>query len=263
MALRSLMPLDGFRAWQKEPFGAFSPKAAQRFYRSIESIAQKWNVSIDGLEQVPKGGALLVANHSFGYDVVFPLAAISQRLGRRVWVLGEHMWWKVPFLRNFVASIGVVDGTAANLDRLLAAQELVLVLPGGMREAVKPRELRYQLLWGHRYGFVRAAIRNQVPLVPLAGVGADSMFDFVGNPFARGARWFGRDDLPVPLPAHILPIPHLSKWRFIFGEPIFPNVPPEQAEDACSARHLRREVEGALHELIERELARRAGMRLD
>lgn len=263
MDLSAIMALDGFRSCDKEPFDAFSDETARRFYESVETLARSLKVRIDGLERVPQGKAILVANHSFGYDVIFPLAAISCRLHRKVWMLGEHLWWKVPFVRRFVAALGVVDGTQENLDRLLAADQLVLVLPGGMREAVKPRELRYQLLWGNRYGFVRAAIRNQAPLVPLAGVGADDLFDFVGNAFQRGARWLGRADFLVPLPSRILPIPHLSPLHFMFGEPIGPTASPDQAGDEPTTRRVRREVEGALHELIERELARRAGLNIE
>ena len=73
-----------------------------------------------------------------------------------MWGLGEHAWWKVPFLRRLAAAVGTVDGNPGNVNRLLSADEVVLVLPGGLREAVKPRELRYRLLWGKRYGsFVR------------------------------------------------------------------------------------------------------------
>jgi 1-acyl-sn-glycerol-3-phosphate acyltransferase len=172
------------------------------------------------------------------------------------------LWWKVPFLRRLASAVGTVDGTRENADSLLSRDQLVLVLPGGLREAVKPRELRYQLLWGHRYGFVRTAMRCQAPIVPLASVGTDELFDFVGNPYRRGARWLGRRDIPVPLPSRILPIPHRVQMRFLFGEPITPRVTPEAADNFELVRALRREVEGALHELLELELARRAGIDL-
>jgi hypothetical protein len=110
---------------------------------------------------------------------------------------------------------------------------------------------------------VRAAIRNRAPLIPLACVGADDLFDFVGNAYARGARWFGkRRQVPVPLPSRILPIPHFSPLRFIVGEPIVHGLAPEQADNIHALRRLRHEVAGALHELIENELARRAGLEL-
>ena len=38
-----------------------------------------------------------------------------------------------------------------------------------------------------------------------------------------------------------------------------PTAGPEAVDDPATLRHLRREIEGALHELIEEELARRAG----
>ncbi|HEX6244903.1 MAG TPA: lysophospholipid acyltransferase family protein [Polyangiales bacterium] len=242
---------------------AYRPTVATRFFDGVRYLAGKLHADVIGLANVPRSGpAILVANHTFGWDVAFPLAALQQRLGRPAFVLGEHLWWKIPLINRLAAAVGVVEGTPEVAARLLHDGELLLVLPGGLREAVKPRELRYQLLWGERYGFVKLAVRHQVPLIPLACVGADDLFDFVGNAYARGRRWFGSKQLPVPLPARVLPIPHLTSLRFIVGEPIEPRVPAERAEDLDALRPLRREVAGALHELIENELARRAGIEL-
>jgi 1-acyl-sn-glycerol-3-phosphate acyltransferase len=256
------MSVDGFDPASVKACAAFSPDFADRFFDAVDALARRLNVVVTGTEHVPSGRGLLVANHAFGFDVIFPMAAIWRRLRRPVWVLGEHLWWKIPFARRMAAALGTVDGTPDNLDRLLDRDQLVLVLPGGLREAVKPRELRYQLLWGHRYGFVRAALRNCAPIVPLASVGTDELFDFVGNPYMRGARWLGRRDMPVPLPSRILPIPHRVSMRFVLGESIAPRGAPQDQENFALVRSVRREVEGALHELIEAELARRLGMDL-
>jgi 1-acyl-sn-glycerol-3-phosphate acyltransferase len=242
---------------------AYDARFAALFFRGVERVGALLKVEVQGLERIPReGAALLVANHTFGYDVTFPMGAVLQQVGRPVWVLGDHLWWKIPLLRRLASAVGVVDGNQDNADRLLDAGELLLVLPGGLREAVKPRELRYQLLWGQRYGFVKLALRHRAPLIPLACVGADDLFDFVGNAYVRGKRWLGRRGMPVPLPARVLPIPHRTSFRFIVGEPILPEAAPEQADDPALLRHLRREVAGALHELIENELARRAGIAL-
>jgi 1-acyl-sn-glycerol-3-phosphate acyltransferase len=255
------MAIDGFRPAHRGAFVAFRPVAAERFYRAVDSLAQRLGVLVDGIENIPAGRALFVANHAFGWDVVFAMGAIWRDTRRPVWALGEHVWWKVPFVRRIASAIGTVDGTAANLDVLLSRDELVLVLPGGLREAVKPRELRYRLLWGHRYGFVRAAIRNQAPIIPLVSIGADDVFDFAGNAYRRGERWLRRSGIPIPLPAHILPIPHLVRLQFVIGEAIPPPA-REKADDETTVRRLRREVEGSLHEIIEAELARRCGINL-
>ena len=245
-------------AWDRDG-GSLKPRVLASYLRTMERVARRLHVQVRGLEHLPNGGALVVANHAFGWDVAFPMAAIARATGRVVWALGEHLWWRVPGLRWFASSVGVVDGTRENAERLLRRGELVVVLPGGLREAVKPRELRYQLLWGKRYGFVEVAMRTGTPLVPLACVGADEMWDFVGDAYARGLRWLGREGIPVPLPARILPIPHLMRLSYVFGEPITTSSDLEKC-DPADVQRLRREVEGALHELIESELARRAGL---
>ena len=250
--------IEPFESSHKEAYVAFSPDVSAKFYKLVERLGTFVHVELTGLENLPEGRALLVANHAFGFDVAFAMARVRASTGRTVWALGEHLWWRVPLLRRLAAAIGTVDGTQTNADTLLAHDELVLVLPGGMREAVKPRELRYRLLWGHRYGFIHTAIRNRAPIVPIACIGADEMFDFLGNAVARGKRWLRTSRIPLPLPR--LPYPHLVKLRYRIGEPI-PTTDVDGSE--ASVRRLRREVEGALHELLEHELAQRHGICLD
>lgn len=254
--------VDGFSPADTGAFVGFSADTTEIFYTFVGRAGRRLGAQVAGIERLPMGRALLVANHAFGWDAMIPIAMIRAVTHRNVWALGEHAWWRFPFLRRLASSVGVVDGTRENVDRLLGQDQLVLVLPGGLREAVKPRELRYHLLWGHRYGFVSAAIRNRAPLVPLACLGADELFDFKGDAYARGRRWLGYD-IPIPIPAHIVPLPHLVHLRYVVGEPIAPDVPPERADDPDALRRIRREVEGALHELIETELAFRAGIHVD
>jgi 1-acyl-sn-glycerol-3-phosphate acyltransferase len=251
------MTLDGFHFTDKD---ALSSVDGARLFALVEWVARRLHVEVTGIENLPEGRAILVANHAFGWDIVFAMSAVRAVTGRPVRALGEHVWWKIPVVRRIAAALGTVDGTPKNLDRLLAQDELVLVMPGGVREALKPRELRYRLLWGHRYGFVRAALRNQAPIVPVASIGADELFDLVGNAFQRGSRWLRGTGIPIPLPSRLLPIPHFVHMKFIVGEPIPPLGGAEAAGDASVLRRMRREVEGALHEIFEHELASRVGI---
>jgi 1-acyl-sn-glycerol-3-phosphate acyltransferase len=244
-----------FLTQEKEAFIGFHRGAADRFWSGVGAAADLLGVELCGVERIPPGRALLVANHAFGWDVGFGMALIRRTTGRTVFALGEHAWWKVPLVRRWAALVGVVDGTQENADALLAHDELVVVQPGGLREAVKPRELRYRLLWGHRYGFVRAAIRNRAPLVPLVCLGADELFDFVGNAFRRGERLLPHTGIPVPLPRRVLPS-RLAKLRYVIGDPI----PPPSQDDEATVHRYRREIEGAIHELIEVELGGRLGL---
>jgi 1-acyl-sn-glycerol-3-phosphate acyltransferase len=225
-----------------------------------------FHVEVSGLEHLPEGRALLVMNHAFGFDAAFFMARIHMLTGRRVWALGEHAWWKVPGLRDLARAAGTVDGTQDNADRLLSAGELVLVLPGGLRESMKPRELRYRLLWGGRYGFVRAAMRSNAPIVPVASLGSEDVFSLIGNAFSRARSLH----VPFPIPRPAL-FPHLKAIRYVIGEPIPVSASASanasanananansDAEDAA-ARRLRRETEGAIHEMFEDQLASQVG----
>jgi 1-acyl-sn-glycerol-3-phosphate acyltransferase len=256
------MTIDGFSSEEKEAFTGFSEQEADLVYAVIMQLSRLLKVDYDGLDNLPSTRTMLVANHAFGWDIAFPMGEIRRQTCRTVWVMGEHLWWKVPLLRRVAAATGVVDGTPQNLDQLLSAEQLVLVLPGGMRESLKPRELRYRLLWGQRYGFVRAAIRNRAPVCPLAAIGSDELFDLVGDAYARGRRWLGRYAVPLPLPARLLPIPHRVHLRYVIGSPIVLPAEPEQAQDPEVLRSCRYLVEGALQELIDTELARRSGIAL-
>jgi 1-acyl-sn-glycerol-3-phosphate acyltransferase len=251
-----MVGVDGFDPKESEAFVGYSPEAAERFYAGMARLGDRLRVDVVGLEHLPEGRALLVANHAFGWDVAFAMAAIRRETGRTVWALGEHAWWMFPFVRRAAAAVGVVDGTPENAGALLDREQLVLVLPGGLREAVKPRELRYRLLWGHRYGFVRSAMQHQAPIVPLATIGADDMFRLVGDAYARGERLLRRR---IPLPR--LRWPRRQALRFVLGEPIRPVALPGDSEET-TVKRIRREVEGALHEIFERELAARAGIEL-
>ena len=253
---------------EARPFDGSSSALAHHVSSAIDRTGALLHVEICGLERLPAGRALLVTNHAFGFDAAFLMARIEATTGRRVWVLGEHAWWRVPGLRKLAAAAGTVDGTQENADRLLSSNELVLVLPGGLREALKPRELRYRLLWGHRYGFVRAAIRNQAPIVPVASLGADDIFELVGNAFERANKL--HLPFPLPRPAHLVPLPHLTPIRYVIGEPIPVDgataIPSSDAReraapqpDEHAVRRIRREVEGALHEMFEDALAAQAG----
>jgi 1-acyl-sn-glycerol-3-phosphate acyltransferase len=263
-----MMAIDGFVAKHKDALQGYSAAVARSAAEAVDRLGRWIHVDVQGLENLPAGRAVIVANHAFGFDIAFAMARIRAETGRQVWALGEHAWWAVPGVRRLAAAVGIVDGTTENADALLAAGELVLVLPGGLREAVKPRELRYRLLWGHRYGFVRVAVRNKAPLVPVVSLGADDIFDLVGDAFARARKL--HLPFPLPRPAHLLPVPHFRALRFVMGEPIpVDDVPAEAGEEGEEheegevheehhLRRLRREVEGAIHEIIEEELVRRA-----
>jgi hypothetical protein len=57
-----------------------------------------------------------------------------------------------------------------------------------------------------------------------------------------------------------LPIPHRVRLRYVLGDPLAPLAPPEQADNPEVLRQARYLIRGALQELIDTELAIRAGV---
>ena len=95
--------------------------------------------------------------------------------------------------------------------------------PEGFKGIGKPYSERYKLQRFGRGGFVSAAMRTGVPIVPLSVVGAEEIYPLVGN-VPSLARLLGLPYLPItPLfpwlgPLGLVPLP--SKWLMEFGEPI-------------------------------------------
>jgi len=76
---------------------------------------------------------------------------------------------------------GSVKVNPRNTFRLLRANEAVLLLPGGVREAYKRRGERHTLHWPEDPEFVRMALRFNALVVPVACVGQDDCFQILAD----------------------------------------------------------------------------------
>ena len=86
----------------------------------------------------------------------------------------EHFFKGYPGFSMLIPKIGCVPAHPANVHRLLFDEEqLVLVFPEGRKGTEKLYKDRYRLRRFGRGGFVEAAMRAQVPIVPVCVVGAE------------------------------------------------------------------------------------------
>ena len=146
----------------------------------VEFLYHYWfRCEVEGIEHVPPtGGALLVANHGGALppDASMIAKAIKEEHSRPrpLHLTVEHFFKGYPFLSMFVTKIGGVPAHPANVHRLLHdEQQLVLVFPEGAKGTEKLFKDRYKLRRFGRGGFVEAAARAGVPIVPVAVVGAE------------------------------------------------------------------------------------------
>jgi 1-acyl-sn-glycerol-3-phosphate acyltransferase len=185
---------------------------------------------VEGIENVPAGGgALLVSNHSGALppDAAMILKAIKEEHARPrpLHLTVEHFFKGYPGFSMLVAKIGGVPAHPANVHRLLADEEqLVLVFPEGRKGTEKLYKDRYRLRRFGRGGFVEAAMRAGAPIVPIALIGAEeAMPTFAQIGLLR--RLTGLIYFPVtPLFPHLGPLIGTAylpaKFRIRFLDPI-------------------------------------------
>ena len=165
---------------------------------------------------------------------------------RAVW---HWLWWTIPGLREAVTELGGLRGapTAEEMAELKARGEHLIVAPGrdarGDAAVLAPRRVDL----GDRRGYVRLALRHDLPIIPVVSSGIDATFLGLNDGYALSRRLFGRGDLPAWLAVGAggiwpLALPFPVKIRQRIGAPIRlgPLAPDAgAAEAAVEAAHER------------------------
>ena len=144
-----------------------------------------------------------------------------------------------------IPKIGCVPAHPANVHRLLFDEEqLVLVFPEGRKGTEKLYKDRYRLRRFGRGGFVEAAMRAQVPIVPVCVVGAEEAAPVFAQ-FGLLQRLTGLLYFPItPTFPHLGPLGMLgylpAKFKIRFLEPIrFDERGPPRGQGARADRRPR------------------------
>ena len=139
--------------------------------------------------------------------------------------------YPLPGTKETFDRFGAVPVSARSLFKSLAANETVLLFPGGAREVFKRKGEEYTLFWPDDPDLVRLAARCNATLLPFSGIGGDESFTIaldsdellaapaVGDFFQErvgGMPSLVEDDVFVPPFGAITPQRHY----FLFGEPI-------------------------------------------
>ena len=224
--------------YEVDEFGFDADLTSAVLMRALRPLAEKWfRIEVRGLDNIPDdGGALLVANHSgtLPMDALMTSLVVHDHADRYLRVLGADLVFAMPFVSELARKGGVTLACGEDAERLLGNGELVGVWPEGFKGVGKPYSERYKLQRFGRGGFVSAAIRTGVPIVPCSIVGAEEIYPLIGNVPVL-ARLLGLPYVPVtPLfpwfgPLGMIPLP--SKWVIEFGEPIRTDAYSDGAAD--------------------------------
>ena len=203
------------------------PKVLERFADIAGPILWKWfRPRVRGLDTVPDGGALYVCNHNGGFMTpdtwILAVAIIRERgIDDVPYALAHQVVMEVPITNLTLPAMGAIAANPENAHRVFAVGRKVLVYPGGDLDAFRPSRDRGRVVFGPRRGYLRLALREGVPIIPVVSAGSHNVWWVVSD-----GRWLSR-----LLRTHrflrtdVLPITVSVPWGLTVGAPPFLPLP--------------------------------------
>jgi 1-acyl-sn-glycerol-3-phosphate acyltransferase len=240
----------------------FDPVFRDRVRPAFQFLHDRyWRVETSGTGNLPAvGPALLVANHSGAvpFDGAMIVTTVDMHRRRNVRFVYDRFVEQLSPVATFYRKVGGVPATRENAIALLRAGELVLFFPEGVHGVAKPFGDRYQLRT-FSPGFARLALALDVPIVPVAVVGAEEIYPLVARAEGIG-KMIGAPYLPItpffPLLGLLGALPLPTKWFIRFGKP-FRLTPAEGAECGPRAQEESIRIRRTIHGMIGRLRRRR------
>jgi 1-acyl-sn-glycerol-3-phosphate acyltransferase len=174
---------------------------------------------VRGLGNIPDSGpVLLVGNHSGGNmtpdTTVFTLAFNTYfGVERAFFQLAHNLVLSMPALAG-LRKFGTVAASPQNARKALESGAALLVYPGGDYEVHRPSWQRNRVDFDQRKGFIRLALEQDVPIVPVVSIGGQETALFLsrGEGLARSLR------LDRMFRLKVLPISLALPWGLNVGD---------------------------------------------
>jgi len=269
---QSLQSVVGGGAGDREELNGPDPEL-------MNAQAPLWNalmdyyfrLEIDGWERIPDRPSLLIGVHSGGpltMDAWTVVLSWWRHFGesRRLHGTAHDVLMKARGLGTYFRRMGAVVPTRENLSAAFQKGDDVIIWPGGEVDAYRSFSKRDKAVLGGRKGFIRLAIREQVPIVPMATVGGhETLFVLSeGRGLAKVLKLKERmrsDVAPITLSIpfgvtlHLTPFQHVplpAKIRTEFLEPVFMDTDPDKENDNAYVDRMYKEVESRIQAGMDR-----------
>ncbi|MFZ3230610.1 MAG: lysophospholipid acyltransferase family protein [Pseudobdellovibrio sp.] len=215
-----------------------------------------FRLEIEGLENIPAKGAVIIApNHSgySGFDAMILAYILQENMHRAPKVMTHHLW----FLTNKTAlpaqKMGFIEATYKNGLSLLKKKNIVVLFPEGANGNFKATSEKYQLQEFKR-GFIRLAMETGAPIVTTLIIGAEethiNLQKLKFTKFLRG--------LVLPVPLNIIPLP--AKWKIIFNKPISLPFGSDKLQDSELCHDLANEIQESMQKKLNKEIRKRGSV---
>lgn len=220
----------------------------ERIASTLRKLRAYFRLHVEGVERIPEGPAILVANHTGWSGLDYAMLFISVYDGtKRVPRVAVHpSYFRVPALRARAMELGFYEVSVQTSTRILDGKGLVSFFPEGEDGNFKPIWKRYQLQ-PFKPGFARVALASLAPVVPVSIVGGEDASPTLG----RATPLEDILDVPIPIPLSLLPLP--AKWRIHVNEPIDPH---EYLDRGSTDEDIAEAMAGDVRELLQRDVRR-------
>ncbi|NEP16154.1 MAG: acyltransferase family protein [Leptolyngbya sp. SIO4C1] len=219
-----------------------SAKTTQYFLRDRDFI-QVWmpfwewvyrhyfRVQTGGWQHIPAGQALFVGSHSGGLvapDMYMFMVDWFRRVGYERSIYGlmhPSVWQMNPHAASYAAKLGAVPAKPRFAIAALRQNASVLVYPGGAQDVFRPHRRRQQICFFNRQGFIKLALREQVPIVPLVAWGAHDTLIVLEDiyPLIRQLHDWGLIPWLNGVDPEVFPVYLGLPWGLALGP--LPNIP--------------------------------------
>ncbi|MBO3461668.1 acyltransferase family protein [Aetokthonos hydrillicola Thurmond2011] len=224
---------------QKKPTSLPGWSLEERDPEFIESLMPIWEllyrhyfrVKTDGWHHIPTvGKVLLVGSHNGGMaspDLVMMTYDWFRHFGtsRLVYGLMHPYAWKVsPPLAKLAEKVGAIIAHPKMASAAFAKDASVLVYPGGQYDMFRPHSQRYKIHLANRKGFIKLALKEEVPIIPVISVGAHDTLIVLGD-FYEVMKQLHQWGLPwlYQIDPEVFPIYLGLPWGLGIGP--LPNIP--------------------------------------
>ena len=208
------------------------PQTIQYFMSVCEWFYKYYfRVQTSGWEHIPSNEkVLLVGSHNGGLsapDMIMMMYDWFKRFGteRPVYGLMHPSAWKVsPQVAQIAAKMGAIVAHPKMGYKALRSGASVLVYPGGAKDVFRPHYLRDRIYFDNNQAFIKLAIREEVPIVPVISHGAHDtlivladIYDIIKQFHDWGMPWL------LGIDPEIFPIYLGLPWGVSVGP--LPNIP--------------------------------------
>lgn len=240
----------------------------------LDFLLAYFDPEVQGFERLPPSGPMLiVSNHSGGIYMPDFWAFVRHWVRERgpdepLYSLSYDLIFHIPGLGALARRFGGVPANHETAAHLLGQGHPVLVYPGGDLDDYRPWTERHRVDLRGRTGFVRLALRRQVPVVPLVAHGShDAIFVLSrGDALAHRVgidKWLRVKVLPLvaglPWGVAVAPIPTVplpAKVTLRVCEPLdWRQYGADAADDPAVVRHCYEELLGRMQSNLDELVA--------